>query len=53
MKTAQHLDGFLRQNSVNFGENFRKINQTAKFPRSNAAMLQGFFMTLSSTMQNH
>ena len=42
----KHLDGFLRQNSVNFGENFCKINQTAKISaqqRCHAAMV---FVTL-------
>ena len=30
MKTVQPLERILRQNSVNFGENFRKIHKTAK-----------------------
>ena len=30
MKTERHLEGFLQQNSLNFGENFDKIHETAK-----------------------
>ena len=46
MKTAQHLEGILRENSVNFGENFRKIHQTANISTQQRCHAAGIFVTL-------
>ena len=46
MKTARHLNGILRQNSVNFGENFCKIQQTVKISAQQSCHAAGVFVTL-------
>ena len=46
MKTVQHLEGILQQNSVNFAENFRKIHQTAKISAQQRCHAARVFVTL-------
>ena len=49
MKTAQHMEGILRQNSVNFGEKFRKIHQTDKISTQQRCHAARVFVTLPQT----
>ena len=44
--TEIHAEGSLRQNSVNFGENFRKIHQTAKISAQLRCHAARVFVTL-------
>ena len=49
-KTGRHLEGSLRQNSVNFGENFRKIHQTAKISAQQCCNAARVFVTTPSSL---
>ena len=46
LKTPRHLEGILRQNSVNFGKNFLKIHQTAKISAQQRCHAARVFVTL-------
>ena len=46
METVQHLGGILRQNGVNFNENFRKIPQIAKISAQQRCHAARVFVTL-------
>ena len=46
MAIVRHLEGILQQNSVNFGENFHKIHQTAKISAQQRCHAARVFVTL-------
>ena len=46
MNTVRHLERFLRQSSVNFGENFRKIHQSAEISTQQRCHAARVFVTL-------